>query len=151
MRNTILALAFVFGAATPAVASQMGTPMGSVHQFIDGFNTGDVKSALAACASPVSVVDDFPPHEWQGPTACLDWANAYAADAKARGITDGIVTLLTPWRVDVEGDRAYAVVPATYAYKVHGKPVTETGNLLTVALHKTAGGWLITGWAWSRR
>jgi hypothetical protein len=75
---------------------------------------------------------------------------AYGADAQAQGITDGIVTLATPWRVDVTGGRAYAVIPATYAYKQHGKPVTETGAVITIALQKLPAGWRITGWAWSR-
>jgi hypothetical protein len=150
MKRAIFALALVFVAATPAAPPPSAAVMATVHQFIDGFNTGNTKSALAACASPVSILDDFPPHLWYGPKACLDWANAYTADANARGITDGIVTLLTPRRVDVAGDSGYAVVPATYAYRLHGKPVTESGNVLTVALHKTAAGWRITGWAWSR-
>jgi hypothetical protein len=29
-----------------------------VKQFIDGFNKGDVTSALATCASPVSIASD---------------------------------------------------------------------------------------------
>ena len=121
-----------------------------IHQFIDGFNRGDAKTALAACAPSASIIDEFPPHEWEGADACAEWANAYAADAKRNGITDGIVTLGEPWYLSVTGARAYAVVPATYAYKEHGKPVTEQNSIFTVALKKTSAGWLITGWAWSK-
>lgn len=134
----------------PAPASSASDVMATVHQFVDGFNRGDTKTGLAACASPASVIDEFPPHEWQGPAACANWANAYAADAKKNGVTDGIVTLGTPWHVDVTGDRAYVVVPATYTYKQSGKPVAEHGSIFTVALRKTAAGWRITGWAWAR-
>ena len=152
MRRLIVAFAFVFiVAAGSAAASDKLDVMASVHQFIDGFNKGDTKTALAACAAQTSIVDDFPPHAWQGPTACSDWANDFDADAKKQGITDPIVTLGKPWRVDVTGDRAYAVVPAKYTYKQHAKPVTESGAVLTVALQKVAAGWRITGWAWSRR
>ncbi len=142
-------LILAFGAGS-AVASEQTAVMATVHQFIDGFNKGDAKSALAACASPASIIDDVPPHEWQGPTACVDWSNAYDADAKKNGITDGIVTLGTPWHVAVTGARAYVVVPVTYTYKQHGKPVTESGSVLTVALKKIAAGWRITGWAWAQ-
>jgi hypothetical protein len=138
------------GTAGPARAAQDGAVMATVRQFVDGFNKGDAKMATAACASPVSIIDDFPPHAWQGATACADWASAYAVSAKESATTDGIVTLGKPWRVDVTGDRAYVVVPATFAYRDHGKPVTETGAVFTVALRRLAAGWRITGWAWSR-
>jgi hypothetical protein len=51
----------------------------------------------------------------------------------------------------VTADRAYIVVPATYAYKQKGKPMKESGSTLTLALQKGATGWRITGWAWSKR
>lgn len=133
-----------------AAASERAAVLATVHQFIDGFNKGDAKSALAACSSPVSVIDEFPPHEWHGPTACADWSNAYDANAKQNGISDGIVTLGTPWHVEVTGDRAYVVNPVSYSYKQRGQPVVESGSVFTVALRKIAAGWRITGWAWAR-
>jgi hypothetical protein len=33
-----------------------------VHQFLDGFNKGDMKTAAAACACPVFIIDEVPPH-----------------------------------------------------------------------------------------
>jgi ketosteroid isomerase-like protein len=152
-RPALVALAcalFLGLGALPASATPQGDVLATVTGFIAGFNAGDIKKALATCASPASIVDDFPPHEWQGPTACADWIAAYGADAASNGITDGSVTLGTPWHVDVEGARAYVVVPATYTYKQRGKPVTESGSVLTVALKKAASRWLITGWAWAR-
>src|ERR1700730_3346570 len=139
-------LILVFAAGSGAASDQTAV-MAKVHQFVDGCNKGDTKSALAACASPASIIDEFPPHEWHGPTACADWSNAYDANAKKEGITDGIVTLGAPWHVDVTGDRGYVVVPVKYAYKQHGKPVIEPASVFTVALKKVAGGWRITGWA----
>lgn len=138
------------GTAGPAQASPQSDVVAIAHQFIDGFNKGDVKSALAACAPSTSIVDEFPPHHWVGAGACATWAAAYDADAKKNGITDGIVTLLAPWHVDVDGDTAYAVIPANYTYKQNGKPVAEMGSVLTVAFQKLAAGWRITGWAWAR-
>ena len=149
MRALLLALAFVFSMGF-AAASESTDAMATVHQFVSGINTGDIKSALAACATPSSVIDEFPPHEWQGPTACADWLRDYNADSKRNGVTDGIVTLGKPWHVDVSGDRAYVVVPATYAYKQHGRQITESGSIFTVALRKLSTGWRITGWAWAK-
>jgi hypothetical protein len=52
--------------------------------------------------------------------------------------------------VVVSGGRAYAAIPATFTYKQKGKSVTSSGNVLTIALQKTATGWLMTGWTWSQ-
>jgi hypothetical protein len=136
--------------AVPVFASEESDVVAKIHQFIDGFNRGDAKTALAACAPSASIIDEFPPHEWEGANACAHWADAYTAEAKKDGVTDGIVTLGEPWYVSVSGSRGYAVVPAKYSYKQHGKPVTEQNSIFTVALKKTSAGWLITGWAWSK-
>ena len=61
----------------------------------------------------------------------------------------GVVMLLKRKHVDVAGDRAYVVIPVNYAYKQNGKAMKETGARFTLALHKSADGWRITGWAWS--
>jgi ketosteroid isomerase-like protein len=146
-----LSFAFVLAlfAATPAVASDQGDVLATVHQFVDGFNKGDAKSALAACADETSIIDEFPPHEWHGAGACAKWADDYEANAKKEGVTDGIVTLGKPKHVDVSGDRAYVVIPSEYAFKKNGKPVKETRAAFAFALHKGAAGWRITGWSWA--
>lgn len=146
----VLGAAFAL-AAGAASASDKDDAMAAVRQFVDGFNKGDVKSALAACASPASVVDEFPPYAWQGPTACADWAADFDANARKEGITDPVVTLQKPRHVDVSGDRAYVVVPANYDYKVKGKKAKQSGSIMTAALQKTGAGWRITGWAWSTK
>ena len=151
MHKALLTLAAAVLAAAPGIRAQQTDVMQPIHQFVEGFNKGDVASALAACAEQTSIIDEFPPHEWHGAGACATWANAYDADARARGVTDGVVALGTPRHVDVTGDRAYVVIPATYRYKQKGKPVTETGSLLTVALQKGATGWRMTAWAWTKR
>ncbi|MBC5829010.1 MAG: nuclear transport factor 2 family protein [Candidatus Eremiobacteraeota bacterium] len=152
-RLVFLTLSFALAVAASGVeafASNNPGVMATVNQFIGGLNKGDVKTADAACAPRVSIIDEFPPYAWQGANACSYWVKAYVADAKKEGITDGNVTLGAPWRVDVTGDRAYVVVPATYAYKQHGKGVTESNAVFTVALRKGLAAWRITGWTWSR-
>ena len=133
-----------------AAASETAEVMAPVHQFVDGFNKGDAKMALAACADQTSIIDDFPPHEWHGAGACAAWAQAYEADAKEHGITDGIVTLGKPRAVDISGDHAYVVVPASFTYKQKRKPVKETGATLTLVLLRGAAVWRITAWSWAK-
>ena len=150
MPKVLIALAVAVLAAAPNAASQQADVMVPVRQFVDGFNKGDTKSALAACADQTSIIDEFPPHEWHGAGACGTWANDYDANAKKDGITDGIVTLGKPRHVDVTGDRAYVVVPASYRFKQKGKPVAEIGSMLTIALQKGPAGWRMTAWTWTK-
>ncbi|MBV8280922.1 MAG: nuclear transport factor 2 family protein [Candidatus Eremiobacteraeota bacterium] len=123
--------------------------LATVRQFIDGIN-GDFNKALAVCASPAIIIDEFAPHVWRGATACADWYDAFNADAGKHGITDSVVTLGTPWHVDITGGTAYVVSTANYTYKQSGKPVSEIGSVFTVALVKAAAGWRVTGWAWAK-
>jgi ketosteroid isomerase-like protein len=150
MRN----LGIVLGAvilATSAFASEQSEVMAPVHQFVDGFNKGDVQSALAACADEVYVIDEFAPYQWSGAGACSTWANDYVDDARTNGITEGVVTLGKPKHVDIAGDRAYVVVPASYSWKQNGRPMKESASTLIIVLQKQSAGWRITAWTWAKQ
>lgn len=151
MHKLLSAFAVAVLAAGPSAAADKSEVMKPVHQFVNAFNKGDTKTAAAACADQTSIIDEFPPHEWHGSGACLTWMNDYEADAKKNGITEGIVALGTPRHIDINGDRAYVVVPANYTYKQKGKVVSEIGSMMTLALQKGEAGWRVTGWAWAKR
>jgi len=133
-----------------AVASDKDDVVATVNQYLNNLDDKTLDKALAVCDSQVSIIDEFPPHEWHGPTACADWWKAYNAYNEKSGITDGDAPLGTPWTVDVTGDRAYFVAPMTYTFKQHGKPVKETASF-AVALKRTPTGWRIAGWAFSKQ
>jgi hypothetical protein len=143
-------LVLAFFVAGPTVASAQTDVMATVKQFVDAFNKGDTKAAIAMCASQTSILDEFPPHEWHGAGACAKWAEDFDADAQKNGITDAVVALGTPRHVEVTADRAYVVVPVDYTFKQKGKVVKETGSTMTLALQKSAAGWRLTGWAWAK-
>jgi hypothetical protein len=153
-RFTVFALsvAFVvlFPGGVPARASDQSAVMATVRGYVDGINTGDVKAEIAACASTASIIDEIPPHQWVGPTACADWASALATANKAAGITDQHVTLDAPMHVAVDADRAYVVLRADDLWKQEGKPMSEIGSIWTFVLKKVAAGWRITGWTWAQ-
>jgi ketosteroid isomerase-like protein len=133
-----------------AFATEKADVVAAVHQFFDNLDEKTLPKALATCDSPVSILDEFPPHVWHGPTACADWFKGLVAYNEKSGITDGVATLGAPWTVDVTGDRAYVVAPAAYTFKQHGKPVKEAHAVFTVGLRRTDAGWRITGWTWSK-
>jgi hypothetical protein len=141
----LLACVVLFPSAM-AVAADLTAP---IHQFIDGFNTGDVKSAYAAYANgDIVIVDEFAPHRWIGADAPQGWAAAYDKHARSTGVSDGFVKYGEPTRSEVENDVAYVIIPTTYLYKQNGKPTTEEGQM-TFVLHAEAGGWKISAWTWS--
>ena len=149
MKKAILALLASVLLAPAAMLAALGDVTAPIHQFIDGFNTGDVKSASAAYATgDIVIVDEFAPHRWVGPHAPQEWAADYDRHALATGVSDGSVKYGAPTRTEIEGDVAYVIVPTIYTYKEHGQPLAEEGQM-TFVLHAEAGGWKISSWTWS--
>ncbi len=148
-KSAILLLLALF-TASPALASDKTDAMIPVHQFLDGFNKGDFKFAAAACASPAFILDEFPPHGWQGANACNDWKNDFDTFAKANAITNPVVRIKKIVSVDVNGDRAYVVTNTSYDWIENGKPMKEKASIWTFALQKLGQNWRIVGWAWSK-
>ena len=140
-------LTLAAGGLARAAAPSDGV-LATVHQFIDNFNRGDTKAAEAAHAPDVAIIDEIPPHEWHGTGAFQAWVADLEKASQAAGQTDEKVTLGRSIRTQVDGDTAYAVVPVTFTFKQHGKPMIEPAQM-AFALRKEPAGWKITGWAWS--
>jgi hypothetical protein len=150
MSHVLLVLVLTaLGQGTP-VTSERTAVLAPVHQFIDSLSKGDLTTAVAACAAETEIIDEFPPYQWHGAGGCSKWADSFAADAKKNGITEPVIRIGIPTHVDVIGDHAYSVIPATYTFKKDGKPMTEAGATFIVALQKEASGWKITAWTWSK-
>jgi ketosteroid isomerase-like protein len=124
--------------------------MAAVRQYIDAFNNGDEKAMAAACADPMQILDGMSPHVWQGPTAAEDWYRDALAEGEHLGVTGCNIGLGEPWHLDVTGNYAYVVVPATFDYSLQGKQVNQTGAVFTVALSKVSDEWRLTAWAWAK-
>ena len=148
MHKLGIALAIVMVGTGPVVASQETDVMVPVRQFINGFNQGKIKIAQAACADGIFIIDDFPPHVWAGSRAVSGWLRDLDLFEKKHGTSDPFVTLGKPRHIDVTDTHAYVVVPTKLTYKKKGQAVHENG-LMTLVLHKGAGGWRIAAWSWT--
>src|SRR5689334_3968929 len=126
MRSILIAAVLALWVA-PAAAANTTNPIDAINQFIDGMNHNDMKSAATAFAPSTSIIDEFPPHSWQGKSAFADWVRDFGADSKKNAITDPALTLGKPVTSSTSGDHAYLVIPATYAFKQNGKPMRESG------------------------
>ena len=109
-------------------------PIDAVLQYVEAFNNGDSTSMAASCADPMQILDGMSPHVWQGPTAAEDWWTDVLSEGEHLGASGYRIALGEPRHVDVTGDYAYVVVPATMTFQLRGQPVTQTGSLYTVAL-----------------
>jgi len=149
MKRIVLAgavLALVSG--TAAYASDEDDVTAAIHAFIAAINKGDMPAAAATHVAAPSIIDEFPPHHWEGATAFNDWLAAFGADSTARKVTDSKLTPHSAKRLTVEGDHAYVVMPTDYTFKQNGKSMAEYGTI-TYALDKTTAGWRIAAWSFS--
>jgi ketosteroid isomerase-like protein len=136
-------------AAGPVAASDQTDIMAVVHQWVDGFNKGDMNAAAAACTDQGAIIDDIPPNVWHGAAVCSQWAKDFEAWAAKNGIAEPSSTPGKPRHFTVNGAQAYMVLPVTFKYKDHGKPMQQTGSLAIISFAKGASGWRISGWAWA--
>lgn len=125
-------------------------PMVAVRDYVDAFNASDSKAMAATCADPMQILDGMSPHVWQGPTASDDWYADVLTEGEHVGASGYRIALAEPRHVDVTGDNAYVVVPATMTFTIQGKQVTQTGSIFTVALRKLDTEWRLAAWAWAK-
>jgi ketosteroid isomerase-like protein len=149
----ILAVAAVVWLALGAPANAQTADadvMAPIQKFMESFNKGDVAGAAAthAAGADLTITDEVPPYVWRGPNAFTAWAGDLDSDAKKNGITEPMVTVSKPTRVERSGDQAYVVVPAVYTFKLKGAAMREAAQI-TVVLRRGASGWLIHGWTWT--
>ena len=149
MRAIILGAAIAV-AASPALAAGGSDITVVVKQYGHAVASGDMKGAAALCTSPAVVIDDFPPHVWQGPNACAEWQAGLNAMIRQGGMTDARVTIGPASHLKVTGDVAYGVYPAVFSFKQKGKPQTEPGTW-AFAMKRAGGAWRISGWSWASR
>ncbi len=142
-------LAGGLGAASARAATAEDEAAAPIAAFVDAFDKGDIKAAEATHdASSLAITDEVAPYSWKGPHAFGDWLHDLTADDAKAGVTNESVAITKPTRVELDGDNAYAVVPAVYSFKDHGAAMSEPAQM-TFALHKGAAGWKITAWTWT--
>jgi ketosteroid isomerase-like protein len=148
MRNLLIGIGMVMASATPAAASDNADVMAVVHRWTDAFRQHSFNTDSAPCAEDAVVIDDLPPHVWQGPGACSRWFKTFEAWAAKAAVTDAVITLGETRHLDCDAGFAYLVAPVTLSYIKAGKPVDFPGTI-TLTLRKRELGWRIAGVAWA--
>jgi ketosteroid isomerase-like protein len=148
VRNLLIAIAMAMVTFTPVAASDNTEVIAVVHRWTDAFSRRSFNTDISPCAEDAVVIDDLPPHVWQGPGACSDWFKAFEAWASKAGVTNAVITLGEIRHLDFDGGFAYLVAPVTLSYIKAGKPVNFLG-MITMTLRKRESGWRISGVAWA--
>jgi hypothetical protein len=134
---------------SPATAFAYADPALQAQAFIDAFGKGDIKAAAATMLPEgVTIIDEFAPYLWQGPTAFADWARDLESSGKAAVMAQESVRLGTPTRRDMVGPAAYIVTPATFSFTLKGKKMTGSAQM-AFAMKYTDAGWKIAAWTWT--
>ena len=145
MNRILIAIAFAVLTVGPARASEKDDIVTVLKLWISG-----EAGAVATCDDDAAVIDDFPPFEWHGLGACSRWRKDQDTDSRKEGITDAAGRIGNPQQLMISGNRAYAVLPATWTFTKKGKRVSESATA-TFVLIKSAAGWRITAWTWATR
>jgi len=142
-------VSLVLGAAAGASAADPQL-MAPIKKFIDSFNRGDVAGAAAthSATADLTIVDEVPPHLWNGAKAFQTWSADLETDAKKNGLTEPSVKIGAATREESDGQQAYVVVPAVYSFTQNGKAMSEKAQM-TFVMKKDASGWLIHSWTWT--
>jgi hypothetical protein len=135
--------------ATGVQSRAQSTPVETARMFLAAFNSGDnAKLATLGSSEQLVIVDEFAPHLWTGKSSFATWIADYDKDAKAKGITDPLVTMDAPLVNTISGDRAYLVCPMTYTYKLKSVAMREPARMAMV-LHKEGAVWRFMSWTWT--
>ena len=118
-----------------------------IASFVTAANKGDVTGMTSAFAPQSAIVHNLPPYRWIGVNEFKRFISDVARGRAQQGATDVFLTMNPNKAMFLGGTHAYVSVPATYAYKQKGRPVTEDG-VLVFALDKIAGAWKITSLTW---
>jgi ketosteroid isomerase-like protein len=150
MRFSTLAALGLLMLSVPASAQTDAELMAPIQKFMDSFNKGDSAGAAAthAAGADLTIIDEVPPYLWRGPKAFQAWSADLDSDAKKTGMTEPMVTISAPSRIERNVDTAYVIVPAVFTFKQKGAAMRESAQM-TFVLKKGASGWLIHGWTWT--
>ena len=143
-----VAVAIAVGVASPAGAAPADNALSALRTWLDKFNAGDMAAFFAGHADNPTIIDEFAPYAWTGPKASQDWAQSFAADAKAHAITEPHMDYAAPIRAESDGKAAYVVLPTVYRCTQNGRSVSAAGTMTFVMVHQGQD-WKIARWTYS--
>jgi hypothetical protein len=118
------------------------------HEWADTFGNGGFSKSNSPCTEDAVVIDDLPPHVWQGPGACSKWYKAFLAWAARADVTHATITLGATSHLEINSGYTYLVAPVSLSFLKGSKPGKDLG-IVTMSLRKADTGWRISGLSWA--
>jgi ketosteroid isomerase-like protein len=120
----------------------------AIAAFVDAVNRGDQAGAAARLTDDVTIVEDLPPFHWHGPKAASEWMLAMFHNAQSAGLAGVVMQLGDASRTEADGVYGYAIFDGMLICSGTG-PALRAAGVLTFALIREDGGWLIRSFTWS--
>jgi ketosteroid isomerase-like protein len=143
-----LALSLAAGGAAAQLSPDSGPVLATITRMTDAVNKGDAPTAFAAFTPSPMIVEDLAPYRWQGPGTPQAWLEGMGANAQAHGYTAINMKLGPPTRIEITGERAYAIVPGTLSYTLKDGHSEHADGLITFLLLRSDD-WKIDSLIWS--
>ena len=146
--SMILTASLLLALAPGAKAADAGVE-NAITQFSAALHSGDSKAAKTFLAPRTVILDDVAPYYWAGANAFEDWQADLAKTSLARGMAEEDAELGAPSRIEVAGDHAYVVLPASHSFKMKGRLMREKAQLTFILARDDSRAWKITSWTWT--
>jgi ketosteroid isomerase-like protein len=144
-----LALSLLAGRALAQLSPGSGPVLATITRMTEAVNRGDAPTAFAAFTPSPMIVEDLAPYRWQGPGTPQAWLEGMGANAQAHGIVTINMKLAAPTRIEITGDRAYAIVPGLLSYTMKDGHAEHADGLITFLLVRGPSDWKIDSLVWS--
>jgi ketosteroid isomerase-like protein len=144
-----LALSLAAGGASAQLSPGSDPVLATITRMTEAANKGDAPTVFAAFTASPMIVEDLAPYRWQGPGTPQAWLEGMGANAQAHGYTAITMKLRPPTRIEITGERAYAIVPGTLSYTLKDGHSEHADGLITFLLLRSAADWKIDSLIWS--
>ncbi len=141
----MLALALALAPTTARAAAFTSAAEAPIRAALDALDAGDRKRFARNFTADAAILDEISPFRFDGAGA---WFDRLTEVNRQNGIAHEHSHVGSLRSASVEGDAAYATVPARIDYRQKGRAVVEDGTW-TFVLRNVAGRWMITGASWA--
>jgi hypothetical protein len=134
--------------AAPAAPSKPSDAMMQpVRALLTALNTNSAAPARGAFTPNATIVDEFAPFRWTGPSAGSSYLASFGSMLKGAKLSNVHGTLGKVTAFDQTGNRAYMVIATDVAATMNGKRSVEHGTW-AFTLQRSGSTWLIDSVTW---
>lgn len=150
LRFAALAMGLLLACSLPAAAAPAqpsAAMMKPVRALLSALNSSSAAPAQGALTSTATIVDEFAPYRWSGPSAAAAYLSSFGSMLKAQKISNVHGSLGRVSAFNRTGNRVYMVIATDVAATMSGKRSVEHGTW-TFTLESSGATWQIDSVTW---